>query len=82
MKVRNVKQIADEADVIIDGYAMIKKDAGNTVIVNLNREGHAALILPSGEVCETSMDDIEQEIALGYYYRAKQYMVDDYAEIL
>lgn len=53
MKVFDVKQIADEADVIINGYAIIKKDEGRTVIVNLNREGHAALLLPSGEVCET-----------------------------
>ena len=44
------KKIADEAEVIIDGYAFIKKEENRITIVNLNREGHAALIFPSGEV--------------------------------
>ena len=79
MKVFDLKQIADEADVIINGYAIIKMDEGRTAIVNLNRAGHAALILPSGEVCETSMDDIELAIALDYFNNAKKYLEDDYA---
>ena len=78
----DVKQIADEADVIINGYAIIKKDEGRTAIVNLNRKGHAALILPSGEVAETSMDDIELAIALEYFSNARKYLEDDYAEVL
>ena len=72
------KKIADEADVIIDGYAFIKKDNIIT-IVNLNREGHAAVIFPSGEVVETSMDDIELSIALDYLERARAYMEESYA---
>ena len=72
------KKIADEADVIIDGYAYIRKD-NNITIVNLNREGHAALVFPSGEVIETSMDEIELAIAMDYLKRAKAYMEDRYA---
>ena len=68
------KRIADEADVIIDGYAFIKKEEGRITIVNLNREGHAALVFPSGEVVETSMDEIELTIAMDYLKRAKKYM--------
>ena len=68
------KRIADEADVIIDGYAFIKKEEGRITIVNLNREGHAALVFPSGEVIETSMDEIELTIAMDYLERAKKYM--------
>ena len=82
MKVFDVKQTADEADVIINGYAFIKKEEGRTAIVNLNREGHAALLLQSGEVCETSMDDIELAIALEYFNKAKKFLEDDYAEVL
>ncbi len=78
----DVQKIADEADVIIDGYAMIRKEDGRTGVVNLNRERHAAMILPSGEVEETSMDDIELAIAVDYYNSAKTYMEDDYAQIL
>ena len=75
----NPKTIADEADVIIDGYAYIKKEEGRITIVNLNREGHAALIFPTGEVVETSMDDIELSIAMDYLKRAKAYMEESYA---
>ena len=78
----DAKKIADQADVIINGYAFIKKEEGRTAVVNLNREGHAALIFPSGEVVESSMDDIEQTIALEYYNSAKSYLEDDYAEVL
>ena len=74
----DIKKIADEADVIIDGYAYIRKDQ-NITIVNLNREGHAALVFPSGEVVETSMDEIELAIAMNYLERARKYMEDRYA---
>ena len=73
------KSIADEADVIIDGYAFIRKEEDRITIVNLNREGHAALVFPSGEVVETSMDDIELSIAMDYLERAKAYMEESYA---
>lgn len=75
------KIIADEAEVIIDGYAYIKKDEGRITIVNLNREGHAALLFPTGEVVESSMDEIELSIALDYLDRAKEYMEDDHAQV-
>ena len=76
------KNIADEADVIIDGYAFIKKDEGRITVVNLNREGHAALVFPSGEVVESSMDEIELAIAMDYLTRAKAYMEDSHAQVL
>ena len=73
------RAIADEADVIIDGYAFIKKEEGRITVVNLNREGHAALVFPSGEVVESSMDDIELAIAMDYLSRAREYMEDSHA---
>ena len=71
------KKIADEADVIIDGFAFIKKNGGRITMINLNREGHAALVLPTGEVMESSMDNIELAIAMEYLNRAKDYMEDE-----
>jgi len=76
------KTIADEADVIIDGYAFIEKEEGRITVVNLNREGHAALVFPSGEVVESSMDEIELAIAMDYLNRAKAYMEDSHAQVL
>lgn len=59
----------------IDGFAFIRKEEDRITVINLNREGHAALIFPSGEVVETSMDEIiELSIALDYLERAKSYM--------
>ena len=78
----NAKEIADAADVIIDGYAFIRKEEDRITVVNLNREGHAAIIFPSGEVVETSMDDIELSIAMDYLERAKSYMEESHAEVL
>ena len=78
----NLKEIADAADVIIDGYAFIRKEEDRITVVNLNREGHAAIIFPSGEVVETSMDDIELSIAMDYLERAKSYMEESHAEVL
>ena len=75
----DAKRIADEAEVIIDGYAYIKKDEGRITIVNLNRKGHAALVFPTGEIVESSMDEIELSIALDYLDRAKAYMEDGHA---
>ena len=68
--------------MIIDGYAFIKKEENRITIVNLNREGHAALIFPSGEVVETSMDEIELSIALEFLERAKTYMEESHAQVL
>ena len=78
----NPRTIADEADVIIDGFAFIKKEDDRITIVNLNREGHGALVFPSGEVVETSMDEIELSIAMDYLKRAKTYMEESHAEVL
>ncbi|MEG1196685.1 MAG: hypothetical protein RSE58_14020 [Clostridia bacterium] len=68
-----LKQIADDADVIINGYAFSRKD-DNISVLNLNRPEKAALMTPSGEVLETSMDDIELMIVCGYLQRSRKYM--------
>lgn len=40
----------------------------------MNRPDRAALIRKTGEVLETSMDDIELDIILDYYRRNEKYM--------
>jgi hypothetical protein len=68
----NIKQIADDADMIINGYAFTRKD--NCVrVLNLNCLNHAAVIL-NDTVVETNMDDIENEIVMEYYQQNKQFM--------
>ena len=51
-----LKAIADNADVIVNGYAFTKS-GDNIYVLNLNRPDKASLMRRTGEVLETSMDD-------------------------
>jgi hypothetical protein len=76
----NIKEIADKANMIINGYAFTKE--GEWVrVLNLNCINHAAVIL-NDKVVETNMDDIENEIVVGYYQQNKHFMEEQDAEIL
>lgn len=69
----NVLEVADAAEVIVNGYAFTK--AGDNVkVLNLNRPEKAAYLSRAGEVLETSMDDVELDIVLEYYQRNRKYM--------
>ena len=61
----DIKQIADEAEVIIDGYAFSKFEGGYRVL-NLNAPDKAAVFAVDGSVLETTMNDIELHIASKY----------------
>ena len=56
------KKIADAADRIVDGYAVLRHELGFR-IVNLNT-GHVAVVSSEFKVLETNMDDIEEQIAV------------------
>lgn len=66
-------KIATIADIIINGYAFTK-DGKNVKVLNLNQLEKAAFITGSGEVLETSMDDIELDIVLDYFRKNSKYM--------
>ena len=67
----DIKQIADEAEVIIDGYAFSKFEDGYRVL-NLNAPDKAAVF--DGSVLETTMNDIELHIASKYLNASLKYM--------
>lgn len=71
-----IKEIADHADMIVNGYAFSKCDLGYRVL-NLNAPERAVVLSQNGEVIEASMDDIEIEITKDYLRRNKRYMEDD-----
>lgn len=77
----DVEKYAEEADVIVNGFAFSKTENGARII-NLNRPDHVTVVLRSGEVIETSMEDIELHIACGYLEKSWKYMEGDDAEIL
>lgn len=54
----DVIEVADRADMIINGYAFTK-EADFIKVLNLNNPEKAVMIDKTGDVLETSMDDIE-----------------------
>ena len=69
----NILEVADKAEVIVNGYAFTK--AGKNIrVLNLNRPEKASYLSSNGVVLETSMDDVELDIVLDYFHRNKKYM--------
>lgn len=72
----DIKKVADESDMIVNGYAFTKCENGVKVL-NLNRPNKAIVISLNGETLETSMDDIEIQIVKDYYNNNKKFMEDE-----
>lgn len=70
----DIKDIADKADMIINGYAFTR-DGEYIRILNLEHVNHAAVIF-NNRIIETNMDDIEARIVWDYYNNNKQFMED------
>ena len=62
MPKRKAKKIADAADMVVDGFAVLRHELGYR-IVNLN-SGNVVVVSPKHEVLESSMDEIEETIAI------------------
>ena len=71
----NVEKAAEEALVIIRGFAISRCNEGFRVL-NLNDGEGAAIMSPDGTLIETNMDDIEVSIAKAYMMSALKYMED------
>ena len=71
----DILKVADEADMIVNGYAFTKCAEGYRVL-NLNRPERAVVLSLTGEVLETTMDDIEIRIIKEYYKKNKKYLED------
>lgn len=71
-----IKEIADHADMIVNGYAFSKCDLGYRVL-NLNAPNRAVVLSQNGDVIEACMDDIEIEIVKDCYRKNKKYMEED-----
>ena len=70
----DIEKIADNADMIINGYAFTKEE-GYIRVLNLNNVNRAAVIY-NDKIVETNMDDIENQIVIDYYENNKQFMED------
>lgn len=73
-----IKEIADRADMIVDGYAFTREN-DQIRILNLNNIEKALVISEDGDVIETTMDDIEIRIVLDYWEGDREFIEDDNA---
>ena len=62
MPKRKAQKIADAADMIVDGFAILRHELGYK-IVNLN-SGNVVVTSPKFNVLESSMDEIEETMAI------------------
>ncbi|MEI3281100.1 MAG: hypothetical protein V8R46_10450 [Eubacterium ramulus] len=71
-----IREIADQADMIVNGYAFTREN-NQIKILNLNNLDKALVISEAGEVLETTMDDIEIRIVLDYWSSDRKFMEDE-----
>ena len=69
----DIKQVADAADMIVNGYAFTRCTEGYRVL-NLNRPDRAAVFSKDEKELETSMDDIEISIVENYLKKNRKFM--------
>lgn len=72
----DILKVADEADLIVNGYAFTKCEEEYRIL-NLNRPDRAVVLSVEGEILETTMDDIEVQIVKDYYEKNKKFMEDE-----
>lgn len=71
-----IREIADRADMIVNGYAFTREN-DQIRILNLNNLDKALVISEDGKVLETTMDDIEIRIVLDYWKSDREFMEDE-----
>lgn len=72
----SVKEIADHANMIVNGYAFTRENDWIRIL-NLNNIEKAMVISQDGKVLETTMDDIEIGIVMDYWKNDQKYMGDE-----
>ena len=67
MTKEELQDIIENANMIVCGYAFTKSEDGNIRVLHIRQPHHALVISPEGDIYETTMDDIEINIVLGYW---------------
>lgn len=79
MSLNEINAICSKADMIVGGYAFTKKNDASVHVVQLASPHHALVLSAESEVLETSMDDVELEIVMGYWHKNHKYLEKAYA---
>ena len=73
MSENELKRIADDAAMIVKGYAFSYKDNFISVL-NLNNPSRAMLISKDGDIIESNTDEIEEALILKIWNEDKEFM--------
>ena len=71
--------IANAAEMIVGGYAFLRKGENITIVNLKQKDEHVMVITKEGKMLESSMDPIEQVIALKKWKQNAQFMEDEIA---
>lgn len=77
----DIIKVADNADMIVSGYAFTRSECGVRVL-NLNNPNSAAILSEEGELLATTMSDIETVTMLGHFKRNQKFLKDLDVEVL
>jgi hypothetical protein len=73
MRESELKAIADEANMIVRGYAFTYRN-GNVSVLNLNRPESSVLISDNGKILESNTNAIEEALILKIWNDDKEFM--------
>lgn len=68
-----LRKIADDANMVVKGYAFRYLD-NNVSVVNLNRPERAVVISKEGIILESNTDDIEEALIRKIWFEDKEFM--------
>ena len=74
-----IQKIADNADMILAGYAFTKTEDGQIRVINLYNQEEACVLMPDGTMAETTMNDITLLKVQAYYLKNKEFMEVEHA---
>ena len=77
MPVEQLKKIADEADMIVAGYAFTKNAEGLIQELNLSNPEEACVLQKDGTMVETTMDTITVLKVQAYYLKNREFMEEE-----
>ena len=78
MPENKIKEIADNADMVVGGYAFTKK--GSTIsVLNINNPEYAMVLSLEGKLLETNMEPIEQVFVMRIWQKNSSLLEDDNA---
>jgi hypothetical protein len=76
----DVTMTAQNADMIVDGYAFEMGPEDRVTVTNLGRPNHVGVFCLDGTVLETSMDDIEVVAVQNHLRRNVRFLEPDALE--